>query len=136
MDEINFGKNALIGFLMILIGIILIFQDVLRLQKFYRTRDWMFVDGTVSSADAVNLVYRLVHFTYSTRSGRCNSSEMMPRNILVERLTIGSSVPVRYNKYNPSSAIIDYQEAGSYWFFICLNSIWIIAGIGLISHGN
>lgn len=132
MDEVILANKATIGLFMTLLGILLVSQDVSRIIKFSTTRKWVIAYGTVSATGTINALFRLITYTYSSGSRKYKSSQMMPRNSWVERLTIGSALPVRYNDNDPSSAIIDHHESGNYFLFATLNLVWIIVGLWLL----
>lgn len=136
MDKTNLSNTTIMGSALVLLGVVLVIYDLSGIYKFLMTRKWITITGTVSSAETVGVLHRLITFTYSVHSGRKKGSQTLPRNSWTDGLRSGSPIAIRFNGDNPDSAVIDCFQVSQYVLFACLNAWWILVGIFILQAGH
>ncbi len=98
MDKTNLSNTTIMGSALVLLGVVLVIYDLSGIYKFLMTRKWITITGTVSSAETVGVLHRLITFTYSVHSGRkkvrkpyletvgrmdCEAAVLLPSGLMV-----------------------------------------------------
>jgi len=125
----------MLGIGMILIGLVSAIYSLYPILQFKNSRNWPITAGIVSNITNTGMLFRLrriVYFTYQIDSKSYKSSQMMPRDSLVNGLASGNPIQIRYCNDKPGSAIIDHPQTGGYVCLACWNSLWIIFGLCLL----
>lgn len=123
-------KIIVLAWFLVLVGLIMVGNDLFPIYQFKASDNWPKVSGTIMGNSAYGLmrIRRCVGFAYRVGSKSYQCTQMMPSDSWTKGLTEGTAVQVRHRLDKPESALIDHFQVWDYLFLACWNSLWIVFG--------